>query len=404
MRVAYLFTTFPKYSESFLQRELRAMARSPDVEATVYSFHRGRGNTFERFPVQHLRWYDYLLLPLRLPVEWLRAPRHFNDLIKSYIRSRPRSLVNALEQLLGLAFAVSFARRLRKDPPRIMHAVWATAPATAALLLSRINGIPFSMGAHAYDIHRNGGDCLLEVKLAAAAMIHTTTDDARQALLRRGAETRKIHLIRRGLDRIPPFDENRPWSNPLRLVSVGRLVEKKGYFEQVAIYHMLAKAGIPFEARILGDGPLRQALQDAIDQAGLGDRVTLCGQVDYDGVAAAYAWANVFIFTGRIAASGDRDGLPNVIGEAMAAGLVVLSSPVAGTPEAVISGQTGELIPLDQPTQWLASIQRLIADPGYRQHLRKGGHDWVRENFDAHKNARRIAAAWNLTAPSSPHT
>ncbi len=394
LRIAYLFTTFPKYSESFLQRELRAMDAEPEVEAVIHSFYGGSGSRFERFPVKHFGWRDYLLLPLRLVRELVRSPGAFGFLATAYCRTPPRSWINFLEQLLGLAFAISYAGRFRRERPQLMHAVWATAPATAALLLSRLTAIPFSMGAHAYDIHRQGGDCLLAAKLAAASMIHTTTEDARQALLSRGADDGKIRLIRRGLDHIPDFEPNRKWASPVRLISVGRLVEKKGYFEQIALYRRFADAGIRFTAEILGDGPLRVPLQEAIQAHGLADIVTLGGQVDYAGVADAYRRANIFIFTGRIAASGDRDGLPNVIGEAMAAGLVVMSSPVAGTPEAVISGKTGELIPLDQPQEWLRRLEKVINDANYRESLRHGAHLWVRENFDAHVNARRLIAGW----------
>ena len=394
MRIAYLFTTFPKISESFLQREINGLANSPDLELSLFSFFGGSGLRFNRFPLQHFTWKDWLRLPLRLLVEICRSPRAFLELAELYDHSPPRCAVNLFENALGLAFAITHAKRFRKNSPDLIHAVWATAPAAAALLLSKLTDIPFSMGAHAYDIHRDGGDCLLLPKTEAARFVHTSTDDARISLLKKDVPENKIKLIRRGLDTIPPLTEHPAWPKTIHILSVGRLIEKKGYFEQLDIYAQLVAEGIPFEARIIGGGPLRAALQRAIQDKGLQSHVTLCGALPYEEVDAHYKdWAQLFLFTGKIARSGDRDGFPNVIGEAMAAGVIVLSTPIAGVPEVIQSGKTGALLPLDRPKQWSREIQHLRADPLDRQRLRETAHAWVKINFDSQINAKRVLAA-----------
>ncbi len=402
MRIAYLFTTFPKISESFLQREVNGLANHANLEITLFSFLGGRGRSFNRFPLQHFRWKDQLRLPFRFLIEICRKPDSFLELAELYDRSPPKCPINLLENLVGAAFAITYAKRFRKNPPDLIHAVWATAPAAAALLLSKLNDIPFSMGAHAYDIHSDGGDCLLLPKIEAARFVHTSTDDARISLLKKGAAEDKVRLIRRGLNTIPPLAEQLAWPEKIRTLSVGRLIEKKGYFEQLDIYAHLAADGIPFEARIIGGGPLRAALQRAILKKNLQAHVTLCGALPYEEVNAHYKnWAQLFLFTGKIARSGDRDGFPNVIGEAMAAGVLVLTSAVAGTSEVIQSGKTGALLPLDRPKEWSTTIRHIRATPAERQRLRKSAHAWVTLNFNASINATRVLAAQTAALEST---
>jgi colanic acid/amylovoran biosynthesis glycosyltransferase len=390
MKIAYLFTTFPKYSETFLAREVEALAQTGELDLTLFSFIGGRGKAFAGCPLHHLRLIDWiraagigLYLCLRRPPLVLRW-------MAQLLRNPPRSLTNLGEQCLGTAFALSYCARIAHLGPDRLHAAWATGPATAALLLRDLTGIPFSMAAHAYDIHRHGGDCWLRKKLEAAAFIHTSSESAAASLRQRSPRPLNLHVVRRGLEKIPPFIPQRPLHEPIHLLSVGRLVPKKGWLNQMAIYRAAAEAGFDFHAKIVGSGPQMSTLEAYLRKHRLSERVELLGQLPYTEVLPLYEWADAFLFTGKIAPDGDRDGFPNVLGEAMAHGLIVLSSAVAATPEVIRSGETGELLETTDPAEWLKRLRRLKTDAPYRENLRRNAHAWVGEHFDAHKNARKL--------------
>ena len=174
-----------------------------------------------------------------------------------------------------------------------------------------------------------------------AVFIQTSTQCAAQHLTILGTEAQKLLVIRRGLNAFPDYKPIRSPRNPIRLLSVGRLIEKKGYFKQLEIYQALKSKGIPFLARIIGAGPLHEALHKQVIALNLQESVTFLGEKSYSDILKQYNWSDLFIYTGKIAASGDRDGLPNVIPEAMAVGNPVIASRAAGVCEALQNHQNG---------------------------------------------------------------
>jgi len=300
------------------------------------------------------------------------------------------SWLNFWENMLGAGFAGCYYRQLRRDPPALVHGAWAGAPATAAWLLWRIFGWRYSTGAHAYDIYEHGGDWWLREKLQHARFIHTSTEMGRRELIERGVPPAKIVCIRRGLDTFPAFKPLRADRRPLRLICIARLVPKKGLDHQLRIYAALKAAGLAFEARIIGDGPLRARLEAAASNLGLDPEVKFLGHQAQPEVWAQLAWADVLLHTGVVAASGDRDGLPNVIPEAMAAGVLVVTSPVSATTEAVSQERTGLVADVDFPLAWVVALRRLGEDDRLAESLRTAARQWVVENYDAHQNTARL--------------
>ena len=192
-------------------------------------------------------------------------------------------------------------------------------------------------------VGRAGSPPALPDQQLAAAFIHTSTEMGRRALAARGLAPEKIICIRRGLDRLHPMKPLRRSRAPLHLLCIARLVEKKGLDRQLRIYAALRTAGVPFVARIIGDGPLRPELEKRAGQLGIAAQLTFTGHLPQHEVWNQLGWADVLLHTGIIAPSGDRDGLPNVIPEAMSAGVLVVTSPAAATacpPAAAISSRT----------------------------------------------------------------
>ena len=387
--IALLFTTFPKATETFLQRDVAALL-AKGLNLKLYSLW-GGGGEFRGLPVQTFpKWRLIPLFLFIIPWNCVRRPRIVRDLFEGVLARGAPSWLNFWENMLGAGFAGCFYRELRRDPPALVHGAWAGAPATAGWVLWRIFGWPYSTGAHAYDIYEHGGDWWLREKLSPARFVHTSTEMGRRELIERGVAPEKIVCIRRGLDTMPPFKPLRPGRRPLRLVCIARLVPKKGLDHQLRIYAALMKSGFEFEARILGDGPLRASLVATAEKLGLTGRVTFMGHQPPPEVWAQLAWADVLLHTGVVAASGDRDGLPNVVPEAMAAGTLVVTSPTSATTEAISQERTGLVADVNLPLDWEVALRRLATDDQLAENLRGAARRWVEENYDAHQNTAKL--------------
>ncbi|MFI5344686.1 MAG: glycosyltransferase, partial [Chlamydiales bacterium] len=263
---------------------------------------------------------------------------------------------------------------------------WGTAPAMAGWVIAELTGIKFSMEAHAYDIYENGGDIFLKEKMTDAQFVRTSTEVGCKDLFHLCKEN-KVYLIRRGLGELTPIKPMRTSRNPLRVLSVGRLVEKKGFFRQVELLTILKQKEFPFEAKIIGKGPLYRPLKKKIQALGLEESIQLETWKNPAEIKALYQWADVMVFTGKVAKNGDRDGLPNVIAEAMGEGLPVISSNVSGSSEAIIHGKTGLLInAYAMDGEWIDAFKQLASDDVLYRNIQHNARKWIEANFDLEKN------------------
>lgn len=402
--VAYIFERYPVLSQTFLRREVAGVI-DQGVHVEIHSMLRpgaaDRAHVLECVRVDYFRWWEAVKLVVALPRELLRDRTLLHDSWRLYRRYRPTNSQNFWTTVWAAIFAVCRANRIRQDKPDILHGVWATGPATAAAILGRLCGIPFSFGGHAYDIYRHGGDAFLEPKLRAASFVHTTTATSAEYLRERaGGAAIKIVLARRGLDQLPPKPARDTGPRPIRLLSVGRLVPKKGHTHQLAACRLLKSQGVPFLARIVGDGPLRNELQQRIDRDGLADVVTLCGAHSPEQVADDYRWADVLWHTGVVDPQGDRDGLPNVIPEAFTWWLPVISSRMPGPMEAVAHETSGLIVDVPNASELADAVKRLADEPALRQRLGENGRRWVEENFLISQNSAILARAFRSVIES----
>jgi colanic acid/amylovoran biosynthesis glycosyltransferase len=391
--IVLLFTTFPKTSETFLQRDVAAL-QAKGLNLKLYSLW-GGGGEFRGLPVRSFnKWRLVPLFLFEIPWQCVRRPRLIRDLFEGVFTRAAPSFLNFWENMLGAGYAGCFYRELLRDPPALVHGAWAGAPATAGWVLWRMFGWRYSCGAHAYDIYEHGGDWWLLEKLQHARFIHASTEAGKRELVERGVVPGRIHVIRRGLDVLPAFKPLRSGRTPLRLLCVARLVPKKGLDHQLRIYAALKEARFLFEARIVGDGPLEASLAALTGRLGLANEVKFLGRLEQPEVIEQLAWADVLLHTGVVAPSGDRDGLPNVIPEAMAAGVLVVTSPVSATTEAVQQERTGLVADVDLPLAWQVALQRLAADDTLAERLRLAARRWVEENYNAHRNTDRLVGCF----------
>lgn len=363
--------------------------RDHGVSLRLYSLW-GGSKSFRGLPVRRFNKWRLLTLLWMIPYEGWRRPEVLRQLLRGLVTRRAPSWLNFWENMLGAGFACLFAREFRANPPALVHATWGGAPATAAWLLWRLDGHRFSAAAHAYDLYEHGGDWWLREKLEHALFVHTSTEMGRQSLIGRGVPADKVVCIHRGLDRLPELKPLRADRDRLHLLCIARLVEKKGLDHQMRIYAALREAGIEFEAHIVGDGPLRQQLEQLAGKLGVAASVTFTGHLPQHEVWTQLGWADVLLHTGVVAPSGDRDGLPNVIPEAMSLGVLVVTSPVAATTEAIRDGASGLVAAPENANAWVAALGRLRRDDAFAERLRRGAREWVEENFNAHRNAERL--------------
>ncbi|MBC2603309.1 glycosyltransferase involved in cell wall biosynthesis [Puniceicoccus vermicola] len=385
--VLYLCTTFPRLSETFVEREVRHLHKT--LPLRIVSI--WKGGEAPDLPVQKIPLLALLTLFGRIPFWLLRKPSGLLSLLQLFFHRFPRSFLNLEETLLGMGMGMILADQVRKNRPAWIHAIWATAPTTAALTLHKLTGVSFSFGAHAYDLFQDGGDCLLREKIRAASWIRTSTLASKQELIARGATPDKIVLIRRGLQELPDRQTPRPATGKVRLLSIGRLVAKKGYSEFIELCDELRKRGVPFNAIIIGDGPLREELQRKIVERQLGSFIQLTGALPRPEVEPYFQNSDLFVFTGVVSKDGDRDGLPNVVPEALAHGLPVMVRPALGVLEAITHEETGVVFEEETPSDWADQLLEVWEDHPKRVKLSETGRRWVEENFLSQNNTSLLA-------------
>ncbi|HKV68862.1 MAG TPA: glycosyltransferase, partial [Gaiellales bacterium] len=290
----------------------------------------------------------------------------------------------------AFAQAVYLARTLEADGPGQLHlhSHFAHDPTLIAFLVGRLTGVPYSFTAHARDLYETPVRTLAERAEAATAVV--TCCGANADYLRRvvPAAGGKVRVIHHGVDAtlFQPGSGGPP--SPPIVLSAGRLVEKKGFGDLLR-----ACALLPPDARcrILGDGPMKDDLAQLIAELGLEERARLGGGFTQAGLARELHHASVFALTPVVTADGDRDGIPNVVLEAMAAGVAVVATDVGGIAEVVVDGRTGLLCPAGDVGRIASSLARLLADHRLRARLGRAARAAVVERFDAQTGARRIA-------------
>lgn len=300
--------------------------------------------------------------------------------------------------------ALATAWRLRRLGVGRIHAHFANERADCAAIAGRVAGIPFSFTAHAFDIYaedRRRRNTTLAWKLGHAVQAFAVSDYAAErlrALLPPG-ERGRVHTARVGI----PLELFRPEPPPadgaLRLLAVARFQEKKGLDTLLDACGVLRDRGVRFELRLFGDGPLREALAAQAARLDLGSRLHLGGAIPQEEVAREMRAAHVFVLPCRCDRSGDMDGIPTVFMEAMATGRPVVSTAISGIPELVRDGETGLVIPPDDPTALADAIVRLAADEGLRLRLGRQARALVERQHDQRRNARRLLALMGAEPP-----
>jgi len=396
MKLAYIVSLFPKLSETFILRELLEL-RQRGHEVTIVSLKSDR-EALEPPEAAELAgatiYPTYGWSTLAASIHYaLHKPAALMGILARVIAGHlghPGLLVRSLA-LVPLSLQV--ARQLRARRIEHVHAHWATYPALSAWIVSRLTGISYSVTGHAHDLYLPNP--MLPVKLRDSAFFATISEFNRALLLQRcgGIALEKVRLIRCGipLDRFT-YAAERPSGDPPLLVSVGRLVDYKGFDVLIRACSRLRGAGTAFRCVIVGEGPERGRLDELIRRLGLAGEVSLEGGRRQADVAALMSRADLFVLACVPGREGIHDGIPVVLMEAMALGVPVISTRLSGIPELVVDNKTGLLVAPGDDQHLAAAIVRLLQEPERAGELRAGGRRMIEAEFDLQSCVRRLAA------------
>ena len=405
--VAVVLKGYPRLSETFIAQELLALERRGFRLRLISLRHptdrkRHPINDEIAAPVSYLPEYLYQE-PLRVLRGWRRARRlpGYRRIWEVFRRDLWRDRTPNRIRRFGQACVL--AAELPADVERL-YAHFLHTPASVARYAAGMRGLPWSGSAHAKDIWILP-DWEKREKLAEADWLVTCTAYGAEHLRALAPDPGRVSLVYHGLDleRFAPAPtptsaptsaadtekaahpaaerDGRTTATAVRLLSVGRLVEKKGYDDLLA-----ALAGLPddlhWQLTHIGGGPLARPLSERAESLGLGGRISWLGPQSQQEVLAQYRQADLFVLASKVAESGDRDGLPNVLMEAQSQGLACLSTAVAAIPELIEDGTSGTLVPPEDPKALADALARLIAAPALRARLGRAGEMRVRRDFD----------------------
>lgn len=392
MRILYVVSLFPCWSETFIVREMHALIeRGADIAilslkpATEKIVQDRAAALLDR--ARHPRGaiasvFAFLGLVLRRPLTTLR----FVATLCAGLWRQPVVLFKTLSAICRAAGQYDWMREFNPD---LIHAPWATYPASVAWFLSRVLDKPFSFTSRAHDIFVE--DHMMSSKLAQANLAVTITRNNVRHMARwmSAPGAVPVQVMHSALE----LDEtvfSRDGRQPHRLLSVGRLDAIKGFDVLLPALAMLRDRGVPFESMVIGEGEERASLEALRQQLNLDDRVTFVGARPQTEVRKAMAESTLMVMPCVVTPEGNADGIPNVLTEAMAAGLPVISTRVSGIPELIDDRVSGRLVDQRDPVALADAIAELLADPTARDAYAKAGRAKVEREFDVRIEAGRL--------------
>ena len=284
------------------------------------------------------------------------------------------------------------------------HAHFSHGPTTVAFFTSWLTSLNYSFSAHAKDIYLQERD-FLRHKLLRASFVVTCTEFNRNYLQHVAGKEAIIQRCYHGID-LKAFAAPaiRLFHTSPHILSIGRLVPKKGFPTLLQALHFLRRGGYQFRCSIIGDGPLQYELLQQRAALRLADWVELLPPMSQGDLLDYYRRADLFTLACEVQENGDRDGIPNVIVEAMAMGLPIVSTRISGIPECVDDGVNGMLVAEKDPLALAVAIALLLGEPEWAQQLGRAGREKVEREFDARRNVEQIAATLRHATARNPRS
>lgn len=397
LKVAYILHRFPHLTETFIARDLYWI-REQGVEVSIFSLLPPKRTLVHEQSRELLPYTHYSPF---FSWEVIKAQFHFlRHGPGAYVRALVRTVWQTyrepavlLRALIIFPKSVYFARQMEELEIDHVHAHFVWLGGIAAGVAADLLGITFTIQPHAFGLFgRNQRDVRTELENASRIVTVSGYHRAYIAALCPGIDPDDIDVVHYGLeaDRFRrTFRQGS--SGPIRILSVGTLLEKKGHEYLVDACALLAERGLVFQCDIVGAG-CQKALQTRIDQHGLRDRVTLLGALEQARVLELHQKSDIFALACVVDRNGDRDGIPVVLMEAMACEVPVVTTSVAGIPELVHDGQTGLLVKERDVPDLADALEKLILDQTMRRRLGKKARQTVLDGFQIQDSAAKLAS------------
>lgn len=390
-KIAYLTGEYPRASDTFIQREVAAL-RDLGHEVQTCSIRRtgvehlvGPEQRSEQSQTFHVLEAVKSTLFLRALGQNLRQPARFLSALKLAWSTAPKGIKGRLYQMIYLAEAMVLATKLQDAGVTHLHNHIAKASCTVAMLASHLSGIPYSFTIHGPDIFFEPHHWRIDVKAAQARFVACISNFARSQLMcfAKPADWDRFHIVHCGIqpDRYTPTDVTEP-----HLLFVGRLAGVKGVPILLQSVADLA-ADIPdLRLTLIGDGPDRAELETKARDLGIADRCNFVGYKSQSEVAEALTKASVFVLPSF------AEGVPVVLMEAMAAGVPVLTTRIAGIPELVEDGVSGKLVAPGDTDALTGALKDLLSPSTDRRAMGQAGRDKVTQDFNIATEAAKLSA------------
>lgn len=398
-KILVVLKGYPRLSETFIAQELLGLEKA-GFDLTLISMRRPTDK--KRHPVHDEIKARVVYLPEYLHEEPIRVLKGlfagfgktgFGALIKRFMADLPRDVSRNRFRRLGQALVLA---REWPDNGRWLHAHFIHTPASVTEYASILTGTPWTVSAHAKDIWTSP-DWELNEKLSSARWAVTCTRTGYEHMRTLTTRPDAVHLSYHGLDlaRFGHFSGERSQrdgssaGDPVFLLSVGRAVEKKGYDVLLRALALLPPE-LNWRLDHIGGGEELSKLKALASELGLSKRIAWKGALAQEDVLDHYRRADLFVLACRIAANGDRDGLPNVLVEASSQRLVCLSTNISGVPELLTDGENGLVVPPEDPKALAAALEKAIRDPALRKRLGDAAEQRVRTQFDYHSSIAQL--------------
>jgi len=367
--LAYVFERFPKFSQTFCYREVIELFRRGEKPA-IFSL-----RSPDLGPEQS--WDSEVLKAVAV----LPEGDEFAKAVDAELHKIPKPARKIVGQWRGrrdslrLHQAIYIGARLRELGVTHVHAHFAGMAARTAYWIRKFFNISYSITVHANDIFRpNDFEIgLAEILSSASAIVAVSNFGADYIRERFSEAAKRVYRVYNGID-VKQFQAAK-FDQPPLVLSVGRLISKKGFDILIEACAILRDHGLDFRCEIIGEGPLQQELQARIDQHQLADRVTLPGPKPQREIAIRLAGATVLTLPCRVDCDGAMDNLPTVIMEAMAAALPVVTTDVGGIREMVVDSETGLVVAPENASAIADAMERFLTDPTLAQRFGQRGRE-----------------------------
>ena len=392
MRLGYLYSRYPVLSQTFCDMEMLALERQ-GFALTVGSIHPPLTSIRHPHAGRLQAPVHYAPPPaiLRLREEKARTEARWPQALIDLHNRKYGSGVKAPTRARNARY---FAELFQRHQVEHFHVHFANRAAHTALFLKAMAHIPFSITAHGQDFMADlGNDDLLREICDEAEFVAVETEYSRGLMAARCPNAAsKIHRVYNGMDLGNFLDPSVRVSEagPVQILSVGRLVSFKGFEYLIEACEQLRQRSIQFRCEIVGDGPLRKNLRQHIDELRLGPFITLAGALPQDCVLEKLQRCDIFALAATTDDQGASDIFPTVILEAMASARPVVSTTLAGIPEAVVAKETGLLVPAGESGLFADALETLCRNAPLRTSYGAAGRARVEQNFQVEITVRPL--------------